>query len=174
MDFIKLAEQRFSVRQFKPDPIEAEKMELILKAGKLAPTACNMQPQRVLVIQGEQALEKLRQLTPCHYGASAALLVCFDSEKSFKRMPDGQDSGWVDASIVTTHMMLEAADLGVGSTWVMFFDPEKVREQFHLPDSYVPAALLVMGYAADGVEPNPFHSACLPDDQLIFRDDFAR
>ena len=172
MDFIELAEKRFSVRQFKSDPIEPEKLELIVRSALLAPTACNYQPQRVLMIQGEEAIEKLRKLTPCHYGAAAAALLCYDRDACFKRQ-DGAHSGEIDASIVGTHMILEAADLGVGSCWVMFYDPDQMREAYHIPENYVPVSLLVFGYAADDAVPNPFHTACLPEEKLIFRDDFA-
>lgn len=158
-DFLTLARERYSVRSFKADAVGDEVIKKILTAGQLAPTACNRQPQRILVINSAEGLEKLRKCTECHFNAPMAMLVCYDRDDSWKRSYDGKDSGDIDASIVTTHMMLEAAALGVGTTWVMYFIPEAVREEFSLPDSYEPVALLVMGYPSDEAKPYAGHTA---------------
>ncbi len=170
MDFLKLAEERYSVRKFDGRPIEKETMDQILKAGYLAPTACNKQPQRILVLQGPEALEKLRKCTSCHFGATAALLVCYDRTLSWKREFDGKDSGDIDASIVTTHMMLESAALGVGTTWVMYFKPEAVRAEFELPDELEPTALLMMGYPAPDAKSAPGHTEYRPLADIVSYD----
>ena len=156
-DFLTLAQERYSVRKFDSRPVAKEDIERILRAGQVAPTACNFQPQRIFVLQSEDALAKMRICTKCHFDAPLGLLVCYDSNQSWKRKFDGQDSGWVDASIVTTHMMLAAHELGVGSTWVMYFDPAAMRAEFELPENLIPAALLVMGYPASDAEVNPLH-----------------
>ena len=145
------------MRKFDSRPVAKEDIERILRAGQVAPTACNFQPQRIFVLQSEDALAKMRICTKCHFDAPLGLLVCYDSNQSWKRKFDGQDSGWVDASIVTTHMMLAAHELGVGSTWVMYFDPAAMRAEFELPENLIPAALLVMGYPASDAEVNPLH-----------------
>ena len=157
MDFLKLAEDRFSVREFSDKKVEKDVIEKILKAGQVAPTACNRQPQRIFVIESEEALAKFRKCTRSHFNAPLAILVCFDKEECWTRDYDGKSSGDIDASIVCTHMMLEAANLGIGSTWVMYFIPEAVREEFQLTDSLEPTALLVMGYPKEDVTPNPLH-----------------
>ncbi|RKJ39928.1 nitroreductase [Acutalibacter sp. 1XD8-33] len=157
MNFYQLAESRFSVRKFSGRPVEREKLDLILRAGQVAPTACNLQPQRVLVIQSPEALEKYLKCTLSHFHAPLALLVCYDRTQCWTRSYDGKTSGEVDAAIVSTHMMLEAASLGVGSTWVMHFIPEAVREEFQLPEAWEPVNLLAMGYPAEGAEPSPLH-----------------
>ena len=169
---MKLAAERYSVRRFKPEPIGAETMEKILQAGALAPTACNRQPWRVLVIQSAEALTRLRKSTKCHFDAPAALLVCCDKEACWKRPYDGKASGDIDASIAAAHMMLEAASMGVGSTWVMHFIPEAVREEFGIPAHLEPVALLVMGYPADDAEPAPAHAESKPLDELVVYDRF--
>ncbi|MDE6995083.1 MAG: nitroreductase family protein, partial [Lachnospiraceae bacterium] len=125
-EFMRLASERYSVRQFDGRPIEAETVEKILRAGQLAPTACNRQPQRILAISSQEALEKLRRCTECHFDAPAALLVCCDRDECWKRGYDGKSSGDIDAAIAATHLMLAAAALGVGTTWVMHFIPEAV------------------------------------------------
>ena len=130
MDFLKLAEERYSVRSFTDKGVTQEDLDKILKAGHVAPTACNIQPQRILVINSEEAIEKLKGCTKCHFNAPTALLVCYSKDACWKRKYDGANSGEIDASIVTTHMMLEAASIGVGTTWVMHFDPTAMRETF--------------------------------------------
>ena len=157
-DFLSLARERFSVRQFSDQPVPQAVIERILAAGQAAPTACNFQPQHVFVIQSEDALGKMRKCTKCHFNAPLGMLVCYDSNQSWKRKYDGQDSGWVDASIAATHMMMEAWDQGVGSTWVMYFIPDAVKTEFELPDHLIPVALLVMGYPAEDVQVNPLHN----------------
>lgn len=109
MDFLELARERYSVRKFAPQKVEKEKLDAVLEAGRLAPTAVNYQPQRILVLDSDAALGKLKDCTPYHFSAPLALVVCYDAAVSWKRSYDGKDMGEVDASIVTTHMMLEAA-----------------------------------------------------------------
>lgn len=167
MSFLQLAAARYSVRKFKNEPVRKEDVDRILQAGHLAPTGCNRQPQRIFVIQSAEAMEKLRLCTKCHFGAPMAMLICYDEAISWKRKYDGADSGWADASIVTTHMMLEAAEIGVGTTWVMHFDPTAVKAAFSLPDNLVPVALLVMGYPAEDAEPMNLHSEFLPMEETI-------
>jgi len=172
MDFIELAARRYSVRKFSGKPVEKEKVDLILKAAQLAPTACNNQPQRILVLESESALAKLRQCTAYHFGAPLAFLVCCDTAASWKRSYDGDDSGVADASIVTTQMMLEAADLGLGTTWVGYFDPAKVRKEFNLPDGFVPVAILPTGYPAADSKPSANHSKRNAFEQMVWYDTF--
>lgn len=173
MEFIALAKERYSVRKFSEKAIEKEKLDLVLKAGQLAPTAVNFQPQRILVINSESALAKLKECTPYHFNAPAALLVCYDKTVSWERKYDNKNSGEVDASIVATHMMLEAAEIGLGSTWVMNFDPEKMRETYHIPNNFESVVLLVMGYPADDAVPNKAHEQRNKIDSTVFYNDFS-
>ena len=113
--FMDLVKERYSVRHYLPRAIEPEKLNAVLEAGRVAPTASNNQPQRVKVIKGAD-LAKMDECTPCRFGAPAALLVCYDREACWKRSFDGALSGEVDASIVTTHMMLAAHELGRRTT----------------------------------------------------------
>ncbi len=167
MEFMKLAAKRYSVRKFTAQKVEQEKIELILKAGHLAPTACNNQPQKIYVLQSEAALAKLKTVTRCHFDAPLALLVCYDKNVSWKRRYDGKDSGDIDASIVTTHMMLAATALGIGSTWVMHYDPAAAKVAFDLPDNLESTAILVMGYPAEDAAPMNLHDICKPEDEIV-------
>lgn len=166
MEFLQLAADRYSVRKFQPTPVPQELVEQILKAGQLAPTAVNFQPQKVLVLRSAESLEKLKKCTECHFNAPLAFIVCNDSSRSWTRPFDGKSSGDIDAAIVTTHMMLEAAALGLGSTWVMFFRPDEVKTQFALPDGVEPVAILPVGYPAEDAAPSPKHSECRPMEEL--------
>lgn len=172
MEFTNLIEERYSVRSFKPGHLPREMLERILRAGHLAPTGCNYQPQRILVLNTDESMEKLRSCTKCHFGAPTALLVCHNTAESWVRKYDGALSSPVDAVIVATHMMLAAHDAGVGCCWVMHFDPAAVREAFGIPAGVEPAALLVMGYPAEDARPLPLHFKTRPLEETVVYDHF--
>lgn len=172
MEYEKLIVDRYSVRQFKPEHLPKEVIDKILDAGHKAPTGCNYQPQRILVLNTSEAMEKLATCTKCHFNAPAAMLVCYNEEESWVRPYDKALSAPVDAAIVATHMMLEAHNIGVGSCWVMHFNPFKMREMFNIPDKIIPAALLVMGYPEDDAKPIEMHSKYRPMDEVVFYDTF--
>ena len=166
-DFMSLAKARYSVRSFKNEPVKKEHIERILAAGHIAPTGCNYQPQRIFVFESAQAMERLRKCTRCHFGAPNAMLICYHQDECWVRKYDSQSCGWVDASIVTTHMMLQAAELGVGTTWVMHFDPYAVRSEFALDDKLVPVALLIMGYPSEDAQPLSLHESFRDMQQVV-------
>lgn len=174
MDFIDLASQRYSVRKFSDKSVEKEKLDLLLKAARLAPTAANAQPQRILVINSKEALEKLDKCTPYRFDAPLALLVCYDREECWQRRYDRQSSGFIDASIITTHMMLEAANIGLGTTWVMHFDPEKVVKAYNVPENFIPVSILVTGYPADSAKPSKMHEQREPIEKSVFYNEFPK
>lgn len=151
MDFLELAKSRYSVRSYLSTPVEPDKLALILEAGRIAPTAANRQPQRVIVISTEQGLDKLKKACRS-FDPPLALIVCADHNASWKRAYDGKDADDLDASIVTTHMMLEAASLGLGSLWIGSFKPDVIKTEFALPVGITPISILCVGYAAG--EPN--------------------
>ena len=173
MTFLELAkDKRYSVRKFKSQPVEKEKLDLILEAGRIAPTACNYQPQRILVIEDETAHAKLKQCTSWYFGAPVVLLICYDKTTCWKNKTNGTIGGDVDVSIVTTQMMLQAAELGLGTTWVGGFSHQKARELFGIPDYLVPVAMLPIGYPADDVEPHPWHFKRFDIDHTVFYNSF--
>ena len=172
MEFEKLIAERYSVRKFRDEKLSEEDVEKILNAGHLAPTGCNYQPQRVLVLNTDESMEKLRSCTKCHFGAPSAMLVCYNSNETWKRPYDGALSAPVDAAIVATHMMLEAHNIGAGSCWVMHFNPEAMRKTFDIPENIIPVALLVMGYPAPDSEPIELHSKFRPMDEVVVYDRF--
>ena len=167
MSFIDLAASRYSARSFEKTPVPDDKIALILEAGRLAPTACDNQPIGIIAVKSEEGLAKLRKCTECHFGAPLAFIVCCDKNVCWKRSFDGKQSGDIDASIVATHMMLEAADIGIGSTWVMYFIPDAVRTEFDLPENIDPVAILVMGYPAGDCVPSKRHTQRKPLTELV-------
>jgi nitroreductase len=167
MDFREVVNRRYSVREFDSAPPEKEKLDAILEAGRVAPTAGNRQPQRILVLRKPEELAKIDLCTPCRYGAPLVLIVCYDKTLCWVRPFDGEKSGQVDVSIVTTCMMLEAEYQNLGSVWVMHFDPAKTAEQFGLPENIVPVAMLVLGYASKNAKPSERHDQRSSREQML-------
>ena len=168
MDFYELVKDRYSVRKFKPDPVEPEKLEKILQAGRCAPSAHNNQPQRVYVAQSEQARNLLAQISPCTFDAPAVLVVCFDTDRERKSLWNpGYAFGETDAAIVTTMMMLQAWELGIGSCWVGMFNKDNAAKMLGLPEYETVLALLPIGYPADECKPGPLHAQRRPAEETI-------
>ena len=159
MSFYDLAKSRYSVRKFKSDTVEEEKLNKIIEAGRVAPTACNNQPQKIYVVKSKQMRQKLAEVCRYTFDAPVILVIGYDKERDWKnrRMP-GYSSGETDAAIVCTHMMLEAWELGIGSCWVGAFAADAVEEALSLPVNVCVTAMLPLGYAADGAQPAELHS----------------
>ena len=172
MDFEKLISERYSVRSFRSEHLPNTVIEKILYAGHKAPTGCNYQPQRILVMNTDESIAKLKKCTKCHFNAPTAMLVCHNKDESWIRKYDGALSSPVDAVIVTTYMMLAAQNEGVGTCWVMHFDPAAIHEVFHIPDNIEPIALLVMGYPSDDAKPLDLHFQSRPIDETVIYDEF--
>lgn len=164
MDFLSLAKQRYSVRAFDPRPIEREKLEKLIEACRIAPTAKNQQPQKVFLATSKEAVEKLNALSPCIYGAPAVIVMAYDKTLTWVHSDHPEiHSGYVDASICLTHMMLEATELGLGTCWVARFDPYAAREALGLCEDIMPVALMPVGYPADKASPSDRHLSYRPD-----------
>lgn len=162
MDFLKLAEHRYSCKKYSSRPVPQECILNILEAGRLAPTAKNLQEQHIYVLTKPEHLEIIDSGTPCRYGAPAVLVVAFDKTCVYTYPGGRRDSGIEDASIVATHLMLAAADAGVDSCWVNCFDPDKLHAALSLPDNEEILMLLDLGYAADEAAPLPNHFSRKP------------
>ncbi len=123
MNFLDLAKARYSVRSFKDTPITTEELDKILEAGRVAPSAKNIQSHRIYVLQSKEALDKINAVCSCIFGAKTVFLLCYDDDEVWKNTFDKSiNSGDIDVSIVCTHMMLQAKELGIGSCWVGRFD----------------------------------------------------
>lgn len=173
MDFLKLVKNRYSCRSFLDKPVEQEKLDLILEAGRVAPTARNLQPQKILVLTNKEDLAKLSECTKYGWNAPTVLIICYDKNISYKRDNyDGKDFGYIDTSIVTTQMMLEVTNLGLGTTWVGAFDPEKARLAYNIPESYEVVAILPIGYPSEEAHPSKLHEDRKNIEETVFYNKF--
>ena len=168
MDFATLSAARYSLRKFSAQPVEAEKLNLILEAGRNAPTAKNLQPQRIFVMQSPEALEKIDGCVECHFHPPVVLVVAYDAKAAWDREIDGKNHGEIDASLATAQMMLQAAELGLGTTYVGMFDPEKIHAAFPAQfEGLTPIAVLPLGYPAENAHPSRLHTSRKPAEELI-------
>ena len=169
MSFLELARERFSCRKFSGKPVEDEKIAAIIEAGILAPTAKNVQPVKIWVMKSDEALAKIRSCTPFKWmeNASVVFAVGATTEGAFVRPSDKRNFGDVDASIVATHMMMEVQDLGLGTTWVGFFDTEKLHELFPETKDWDMVALFPVGYPAEDSLPSDRHELRKSTDEMV-------
>ncbi len=171
MSFFELASARYSERHFDPRPVEQEKIDKILEAGRTSPTAHNYQPQRIYVMQSEEALKKVRSIRVSHFNAPLMILVCYDVETVW-RNPDDQCydnycSGEQDAAIVAATMMYEAEELGVHNVWLRGFDSRQVAEVLDLPKNHIPVMMFAMGYPSDRTRPSHLHFQRKPMEETV-------
>ncbi len=167
MEFKEVVKARYSCKKFDSAQVEKEKLDAILEAGRLAPTAKNLQEQHIYVVQSAEALAKIDSVTPCRYGAPTVLVVAFDKNNVFTYPGGKRDSGVEDATIVATHLILAAADEGVDSCWINFLDPEKLAEVLGLPENEEVLMVLDLGYAAEGAGPLPNHTSRKDLDETV-------
>ncbi len=134
MEFTDVIKNRYSCKKFADKPVAKELLEAVLQAGRLAPTAKNLQEQRIYVAKSPQSLAKIDKITPCRYGAPTVLVVAFNKHNVFTYPGGKRDSGVEDASIVATHMLLAAANAGLDSCWINYFDPDLAARELGLPE----------------------------------------
>lgn len=151
MDFLELIKQRYSVRAYKPDPVEEDKLQQVLNAARLAPSATNRQPFQLIVIHtaGREAeLQRVYHRSWFFNQPPLIICICGLPGQAWVRR-DGQNYYYVDAAIAMDHLILAATHLGLGTCWVAAFDVEATREVLGLPDDVVPVAFTPLGYPAD-------------------------
>ena len=155
MEFEDIIRKRTSVRKFSDNNLEKEKLDKILEAGRLAPTAKNSQPFKIYVVNSEKGLLKIDNASRCRYGAKTVLIVCGNVEEAYHK--ENYSTYEMDSCIVATHMMLEATNLGVDNIWIESFDEGILRKEFNIPSEYIPVCLLPLGYKAIDCPINPLH-----------------
>ena len=155
MEFEDIIRKRTSVRKFSERRLEQEKLDKILEAGRLAPTAKNSQPIKIYVVKSEDGITKIDKASRCRYGASTVLIICGNKEEAYHK---GDYTTYeMDSCIVATHMMLEATNIGVDNIWVELFDENVLREEFNIPTEFTPVCLLPLGYKTEDCPMNPLH-----------------
>ena len=167
MEFTDVIEKRYSCKNYSARKVEDEKLTAILNAGRVAPTAKNFQEQRIYVVRSEEGLAKIDAATPCRYGAPVCLVVAYDRSNMFTYPGGKHTSGAEDAAIVATHMLLAAANAGVDSCWINFFDPEKLAAELGLPENEEVLMLMDFGYAAEGAGPLANHGLRKPLEETV-------
>ena len=165
--FMRILESRYSCHAFGSYPVSDAKLNMILEAGRLAPSAKNLQPTRIWVVKSEEALERLHKVHPC-YGAPVVLIVGCRNEEAWVRDCDGINAAKTDAAIVLTHLMLTATDAGLANMWIWDFNPGKIREALPETQDHGIYGLLAIGYPADGEgQPTELHSVRKPLEQMV-------
>ena len=167
MDFLTLAKERYSVRKFDGRALSDADVEKILGAGLLAPTAKNIQPHRIYVVKSEEGIEKMNECSPCIYGAKTVFIICYDKTECWCAGDGARNSGEIDSTIVATQMMLEATDIGAGTTMLLRYDREMLREAFGLPENIIDVCLLTAGYPAEDCAPSPRHTERKSIDEIV-------
>ncbi len=152
--------------------MEQSKLDRILEAARIAPTGKNAQAFRLLVLQEEESLQKLKEAAN-FYDAPLAIMTCADVENCWHRPFDGKVISDIDASIISTHMILEATELGLASLWICRFKADVVRAQFHIPEGFEPVNLTVFGYPGEPLKsPERHDKDRKPLSELIVKESF--
>jgi nitroreductase len=164
MEFSELIKERYSVRAYTPDPVEDEKLQMVLEAARLAPTAANRQPFQLLVIHTEGREEELYDIYRGAWFVEPPLVICACGlkERGWTRR-DGKSYVDVDVAIAMDHLILAAANEGLGTCWVGAFDPDAARRVLGLPEGVEPIAFTPLGYPAD----EPGSKKRRPLDELV-------
>lgn len=157
MDFLKLAQERYSCRKLTDKAIEPEKIERILQAAVAAPTAKNNQPYKIWKITSEDAMAKVKKATNFTFGAGMVFVVGVKKNEAFVRPFDDKNYAEIDGAIVATHLMLAVKAEGLDTTWVGMFDAFKLQSLFTEMQGYELIALFPVGYAADDAKPSANH-----------------
>jgi len=162
-------EQRYSCRSFLPDAPTQEQVNAILEAGRIAPTARNLQPQRIWVITKKEDLEKIYSCTPCQYGAPVVFIIGYDTDVAMMHMQAREpwSFGNVDSASALVQMLLKATDLGLATCWIGLYDDMAIRANFPIPENVELRALVFLGTPAEDGEPSPRHTGRLPLDQTV-------
>ncbi|MEW5871661.1 MAG: nitroreductase family protein [Chloroflexota bacterium] len=151
MEFRELIAKRYSVRAYKPDPVEEDKLQQILEAARLAPTAANRQPFQLIVIHTAGRQAELRRIYHREWFVQAPLILCAVGVPSqgWVRSDDHRRYLDVDVAIIMDHLILAAADLGLGTCWIAAFNAKAAREILELPPEVEPLIFTPLGYPGD-------------------------
>ena len=165
MEYSELIAARYSVRAYRSDPVEDEKLQAVLEAARLAPTAANRQPIQLIVMHTAGREEEIGKIygKPWFVQAPLVIGVCAISSLAWVRESDRFNARMIDAAIVADHLILAAANLGLGTCWVAAFNPEAARTAMQLPDEAEPVIFTPLGYPAD----QPGTKTRKPLDELV-------
>lgn len=148
MELKKAVFSRRSVRTFSDKPLEAEKLEEIVKAGIWAPTGGNAQPWEFIIVTNPGTMKLIKTVSPGLLGnPSACIAVCSDIPGNISKMGAvGEVLAVMDCSMAAENIMLSAVDLGIGSCVIRSFNQDAVREVLKAPENIMPELLITLGY----------------------------
>ena len=169
MRFNDVLNQRYSCRAFSAQRVEEEKLDRILEAGRIAPTAVNKQPVHIWAVSLPDMLEAIKGVTWSNYDAPLILVVGCQPTDAWARRYDGKNGAEVDAAIVATYLMLAAVNEGLATLWVGSFDPALLRDILPGAEGYEMVAMINVGYPAAGSEPSAMHGVRKPVGELVTR-----
>lgn len=167
MDFNTVLQRRYSCRAFSPDSVEQEKVDRILEAGRIAPTAVNKQPVHVWAVSNPETLDAIKGVTRSNYGAPLLLVVGCRPADAWVRRYDGKNGADVDASIVATYLMLAAENEGLATLWVGSFDPALLKGILPGADAYDLVAIINVGYPSAGSAPSAMHGSRIAMEEFV-------
>ena len=167
MEFNTVLQRRYSCRSFSANPVEQEKVDRILEAGRIAPTAVNKQPVHVWAVSCPETLEAIKGVTRSNYGAPLILVVGCRPGDAWVRRYDGKNGAEFDASIVATYLMLAAENEGLVTLWVGSFDPALLKGILPGAEGYELVAMINVGYPADGSAPSAMHGSRVAMDEFV-------
>ena len=167
MDFTPLIQNRYSCRSFSSSPVEQDKIDRILEAGRIAPTAVNKQPIHVWAVSSPDALEAIKGVTRSNYGAPLLLVVGCRPADAWVRRYDGKNGAEVDASIVATYLMLAAENEGLATLWVGSFDPALLKGILPGTEGYDLVAMINVGYPSAASAPSAMHGSRVPMGEFV-------
>ena len=165
MEFEDIIRKRTSVRKFSDIKLGEEKLDKILEAGRVAPTAKNNQPIKIYIVNSSKGIDKIDKASRCRYGEQTVLIVCGNKEDAYHK--GDYTTAEMDSCIVATHMMLEATNIGVDNIWVESFDESILREEFDIPSEYTPFLLMPLGYKTEDCPINPLHNKRKSLEELV-------
>lgn len=173
MNFLEIAKKRYSVRNYLDRKVEREKLDKLLTAAHVAPTAANLQPVRLIVVQSDEGLNKIGKAANI-YGAPLAIIVCSEHTKAWTRPFDRKQTADIDASILTDHMMIEATELGLGSVWICYFKSDVIKREFGLPETLEPINILAVGYSGERpADPERHAVQRIPLSDLVYYESYG-
>ena len=167
MDFLKLAKSRYSCRKLSDKEVEQEKIDKIIEAAIAAPTAVNIQPYKIWILKSPEAVQKASLATSFTFGAKLIMIVGADENEGWVRGFDKKNFAEIDAAIVATHLILEVHSLGLGTTWVGYFDENKLKGLFSKLNGYHIVGMFPIGYPADDATPSARHLTRKNKDEVV-------
>ena len=168
MDLLKLMGDRYSCRRYSTEDVKEEDILKILEAAKIAPTAHNEQPQRIYVVKSNEGKARLMKDFKFDFKAPCYLVCGYNEEEAWKNDLDGdRESGDIDVSIVITHMMLMAEELGLGACWIGRITPELVKKNLNIPENVKVVAVLSLGYHREDDRPSKLHTIRRSNEELV-------